>query len=114
MREILISQECITFINSQDKRVITKFYQLIEIIKEHKVIHSRVIKKIKNTELYELRIRTDNEIRVLIFAINSRSFIECKKCICLIGFKKKSSKDYKPAVLQAIKILTDYNNKYHD
>ena len=52
MREITITKECLDFIDSQDKRVVT--------------------------------------------------------VVCLCGFHKKSNKDYKKAVRQAEKILSDY------
>ena len=49
-----------------------------------------------------------NEYRVVMFAIDHLNFIECTKVVCLCGFHKKSNKDYKKAVKQAEKILSDY------
>ena len=45
MREIVITQDCLDFIDSQDERVITKFFQLIEIMGEVKIVHSNFVKK---------------------------------------------------------------------
>jgi len=108
MREILITPECLTFIDDQDKRVSIKFFQLIEVIEEVKVVHANFIKKLTNTDFYELRVKAGNEIRVIIFAIDHSNFSECTKAVCLNGFHKKSTKDYKKAITQAEKLLKEY------
>ena len=108
MREIAITIECLEFINSQEDRVITKFYQLIEVIGAVKIVHSNFIKKIQNTNFYELRIKAGNEYRIIIFAIDHQNFSECTEAICLYGFLKKSNKDYQKAIKQSEKILNDY------
>lgn len=108
MREILITSECLEFVDNQDKRVSIKFFQLIEVIEEVKIVHSNFIKKLTNTDFYELRIKAGNEIRVIIFAIDHSNFSECTKAVCLNGFLKKSTKDYKNAIKQAENLLKDY------
>jgi len=108
MREKLITPECLTFIDDQDKRVSIKFFQLIEVIEEVKVVHANFIKKLTNTDFYELRVKAGNEIRVIIFAIDHSNFSECTKAVCLNGFHKKSTKDYKKAITQAEKLLKEY------
>jgi hypothetical protein len=108
MREIMITPECLDFIDKQDERISIKFFQLIEVIEEVKVVHSNFIKKLTNTDFYELRIKAGNEIRVIIFAVDHSNFNECSKAICLNGFLKKSTKDYKNAIKQAEKLIEDY------
>jgi len=108
MREILITTECLEFIDNQNERVSTKFFQLIEVIEEVKIVHSNFVKKLINTDFYELRIKAGNEIRVIIFAVDHSNFSECTKAICLNGFQKKSTKDYKKAIKQAEKLLKNY------
>jgi len=108
VREILITSECLEFVDNQDKRVSIKFFQLIEVIEEVKIVHSNFIKKLTNTDFYELRIKAGNEIRVIIFAIDHSNFSECTKAVCLNGFLKKSTKDYKNAIKQAENLLKDY------
>jgi len=98
----------LNFIDSQNERVSTKFFQLIEVIGEIKIVHSNFIKKLTNTKFYELRIKTGNEIRVIIFAVDHSNFNECTRAICLIDFHKKSTKDYKKAIKQAEKLLEKY------
>ena len=108
MREIEITEECLQFIDNQDERVSLKFFQLIEIIGEIKIINANFLKKLQSTQFYELRIKAGNEYRVVIFAIDHLNFAECTKAVCLCGFQKKSTKDYKKAIKQAETILEEY------
>jgi hypothetical protein len=108
MREVIITKECLEFIDNQEERVATKFFQLIEVVGEIKIVHTNFVKKILTTQFYELRIKAGNEYRVLMFAVDHLNFAECTEVVCLYGFQKKSKKDYKKAVKQAEKILKDY------
>jgi len=108
MREIEISEECLGFIDKQEKRVSDKFFQLLEIMGEVKIVNSNFVKKLKNTKFYELRIKAGNEYRIVIFAIDHLNFSECTQAVCLNGFIKKSNKDYIKAVKSAEKILEEY------
>jgi len=96
------------FIDNQNERISTKFFQIIEVIGEVRIVHSNFVKKLKNTQFYELRIKAGNEIRIIMFAIDHLNFAECTKVVCLYGFHKKSTKDYAKAVKQAEKILKNY------
>ena len=111
MREILITQDCLDFINKQEERVGLKFFQLVEVITEVKVVNANFIKKLQSTNFYELRLKTGNEYRIIIFAIDNPNFTECKKAICLNGFLKKSTKDYKKAIKDAEKIYQEFLNE---
>ena len=104
----MITPECLEFIDKQNERVSTKFYQIIEVIGEVKIVHANFVKKLINTEFYELRIKAGREIRVIMFAIDHSNFIECTKVVCLNGFHKKSTKDYTKAIKMAEKLLNDY------
>ena len=108
MRVILITPECLEFIDNQNNRISTKFYQIIEVIGEVKIVHTNFVKKLINTDFYELRIKAGNEIRVIMFTIDHSNFAECTKVVCLNGFHKKSTKDYTKAIKKAEKILNDY------
>ena len=108
MREINITQECLSFIDDQNERVSLKFFYLLEVIGELKVINPNFVKKLQSTQFYELRIKAGNEYRVILFAIDHLNFSECTRAVCLIGFQKKSTKDYKKAIKQAEKLLEDY------
>ena len=108
MREIDITEKCVDFIDAQGQIVSDKFFQLIEILGEVKIVHTNFVKKLTNSKFYELRIKAGNEYRVLIFAIDHQNFSECKKAVCLNGFIKKSNKDYVKAIKEAEKILDEY------
>jgi hypothetical protein len=108
MREIDITAECLEFIDSQNERLVLKFFQLIEVIGEIKVVNSNFLKKLQGTQFYELRIKAGNEYRIVIFAIDHLNFAECTKAVCLCGFQKKGTKDYKMAIKQAETILENY------
>ncbi|MGB3344631.1 MAG: type II toxin-antitoxin system RelE/ParE family toxin [Aequorivita sp.] len=108
MREIDITEECLEFIDNQGERVSLKFFQLIEVIGEVKVVNTNFLKKLQSTQFYELRIKAGNEYRIIIFAIDHLNFAESTKAVCLCGLLKKSTKDYKKAVKQAEKILEEY------
>lgn len=108
MREIDITEYCLNFIEKQGKRVTDKFFQLVLIMKELKVVHSNFVKKLQNSKFYELRIKAGNEYRVIIFAIDHLNFTECTKVVCLNGFIKKSNKDYLEAIKEAEKVLEAY------
>jgi len=108
MRVIDITEECLEFVDKQSERISLKFFQLIEVIGEVKVVNSNFLKKLQSTQFYELRIKAGNEYRIVIFAINHLNFAECTKAVCLVGFQKKGTKDYKKAIKQAEKILEEY------
>lgn len=92
MKEIDITEECLEFIDKQNVRVSLKFFQLIEVIGEIKVVNSNFLKKLQSTQFYELRINAGNEYRIVIFAIDHLNFAECSKAVCLCGFQKKELK----------------------
>jgi hypothetical protein len=108
VREVDITDCCLDFIDKQGKRVSDKFFQLVLIMEEVKIVHTNFVKKIQNTKFYELRIKAGNEYRIVIFAIDHLNFSECTKVVCLNGFMKKSNKDYVRAITEAEKKLNEY------
>lgn len=110
MRKLVISEECIQFIEKGDERLEKRFNYLVQIIIEQKIIHENFVKKLVGTEFYELRIKVQNEVRIMIFSIDHSNFNESNKVILLNGFVKKSKKDY----IKAIKIASNLLEKYKD
>lgn len=111
MRQIEITEDCLKFIDDQNQRVSLKFWQLVEVLTEIKVINSNFVKKLQSTQFYELRIKAGNEYRIIIFAVDHVNFNECTKAVFLNGFQKKSTKDYKNAIKTAQKNLEEYLNE---
>lgn len=105
MRKIEISAECKNYFEKQNQRVEKKFYQLIEVIISVEVIPNNIVKKLIETEFYELRVKAGNEYRVILFTYDNINVIQSKKIILLNAFLKKSNKDYKRAIREARKIL---------
>ena len=73
-----------------------------------KVVHSLFIKKLQSTKFYELRVKAGNEYRIILFAIDHLHSSQATEVVCLMGFLKKSTKDYKRAIKTAENILEDY------
>ncbi|MBP5456228.1 MAG: type II toxin-antitoxin system RelE/ParE family toxin, partial [Paludibacteraceae bacterium] len=60
-------------------------------------------------EFYEARVSVgNNEHRTIIFAIDSNSFIECKRVLLLNFFIKKDTKQYRKEIEKARRIINRY------
>ena len=95
------------FFNSLPINDQNKLKYAMNIIAEVKVVSSKLVKKLVNTDFYELRISINNEYRIILFTIDHESFIESTQIILLNGFVKKSSKDYKKEIERAKQILNN-------
>ncbi len=111
MREILVSIECEEYISQCSKRVQSKFDYLLEVLIEQEVVPKNFVDKLINSDFYELRIKAENQIRIILFTIDHQNFNECQKAILLNVFLKRSNKDYKKAITKAHKLLIKYNSK---
>lgn len=108
MRNIYLSESFEKFYNNQNDKLKKKLDYAIEIIKGIKVVNEKLVKKLTNTEFYELRIKQGDEYRVIMFSIDNESFIESKEVVFLNGFVKKSTKDYKKQIHLAKSILKEF------
>lgn len=68
-------------------------------------IPTKFVKKLTNTDFYELRVSVDNEVRIILFAIDSDNINLARRVVFLNGFIKKSTRDYSNEVTKAIHIL---------
>lgn len=93
------------FYNSLPAKVQNKVKYALNIIAELKVVNTKLVKKLVETDFYELRISVGNEYRVILFTIDQENFIEAEQILLLNGFMKKSTKDYKKELLKAQQIL---------
>jgi hypothetical protein len=85
-----------------------KIEHVINILSQQKVVNSKFVKKLENTDYYELRISTDNEYRFILFAVDHPNIIEATQVILMNGFIKKSSKDYKKQIKIAERIIQEF------
>ena len=105
MRTIIRSIEFDEFYNSLPANVQNRVQYVLNIIAEVKVVHKKFVKKLVNTNFYELRISVGSEYRVILFAIDHENFIEAHQILLLNGFIKKSTKDYDKEIKKAQQIL---------
>ena len=105
MRTLLRSTAFDEFYNSLQMKVQNKVKYALNIIAELKVVNTKMVKKLVETDFYELRISVGNEYRVILFTIDQENFIEAEQILLLNGFMKKSTKDYKKELQMAQQIL---------
>ena len=105
MRTILRSLEFDEFYQNLPLNVLNKVKYAMNIIAEIKVVNIKLVKKLVDTDFYELRISVGNEYRVILFTIDSENFMEAEQIILLNGFMKKSTKDYKKEIEKAEQII---------
>ena len=105
MRTILRSTDFDEFYNSLPANVQNKVKYAMNVIAEIKIVNTKLVKKLIDTDFYELRISVGNEYRVILFTIDHENFIEAEQILLLNGFMKKSTKDYKKEIEKAEQIL---------
>ena len=109
IRELYFSDEFWEFYHLQTDKVKNKFNYVFGIVRKEKVITTKFIKRLVNTDLYEMRISVGtNEYRTVLFAVDNSNIILSTKILVLNAFLKKSSKDYQKEIDRAVKILNDY------
>ena len=106
IRELYFSEEFWEFYSLQSEIVKKKFEYVFGIVRKEKVITTKFIKHLVDTDLYEMRVSVGtNEYRTVLFAINHSNIMLASKILVLNAFLKKSSKDYNKEIKKAIKIL---------
>lgn len=109
-RTIYYTEEFNFFYNQSSLRIQKKINFLSEIIINHTIIHSKLVKKSSNSPFYELRFRINNEYRVILITIDHQDINQCSKLLFLNGFIKKSTKSYKQELIRAHKIKDQWIN----
>lgn len=111
VRDVIISDECAEYLSEQGPKVAKKFAHIFTVIQSEKVVGEPFVKNLVNTDFYEIIIKTNNQHRIITFALDNDSFIEATKVILLYGFTKKNKKDYKKAIKRAANLLNEYQNE---
>lgn len=104
-RDISYTPEFEEFYRTLNQRTIKKLAQVVDVIRCTDVISVKFVKRLINTEFYEMRISTDNEYRVIIFAIDNDNIMNATEVVFLNGFLKKSTNDYEKNIIKARIIL---------
>lgn len=104
-RELIFSSEYMEFEHCSNSRVREKLRYAVVILETVQPIPTKFVKKLTNTDFYELRISVDNEIRVILFAVDNENINLASTVVLLNGFIKKSTKDYDKEIIKATNIL---------
>ena len=71
-RELIFSNEFWSFYKSQNQKVQLKFDYVINILMTERVITTKFVKHLENTDLYEMRVSLGtNEYRTILFAMDN-------------------------------------------
>jgi len=108
IREVFKTDEFNNYFNSLDRKIRVKYDYSIMLLETQKVVSTKFVKKIQETEFYEVRVSVGtNEYRTLFIAVDNLNFIEATKVVLLNSFHKKSEKQYKREVERARIIVTE-------
>lgn len=109
VRTIHVTDEFDSFYESLDLKVRKKVDYVLMYIRNSKLLKADVVKKLVNTEFYELRVEMGtNAYRVIIFSVNHDNIQEATEILLLNGFLKKSTKDYKKQIERAVRIMNKF------
>lgn len=104
-RTLVYSREYLEFEQNSSPRVKEKLRYATAILETIYPIPAKFVKKLTNTDFYELRISVEQEVRVILFAVDNSNINLSQRVIFLNGFIKKANKDYVKEVEKAVEIL---------
>lgn len=96
------------FYGALSSRTKKKVDYVFDHIRSERNVSTKFVKHLVTSDFYEIRISTDNEYRVILFAIDNGNFISANEIVILNGFVKKSTADYDKQIARAVKIMEDF------
>lgn len=106
IRNVYWTVEFSQFYNGLPDKVRAKFDYVLGIVKMERIVSTKFVKYLENTELYEMRVSIgSNEYRTIMFTMDNDNVILATEITLLNAFMKKSSKDYQKQIRIAEKIL---------
>ena len=112
IRNVYWTEEFIQFYNGLPDKVKTKFDYVLEIVKTERVISTKFVKHLENTDLYEMRVSIgNNEYRTIMFTMDNDNIMLATEIVLLNAFLKKSTKDYKKQIKSAENILNKISHE---
>ena len=106
IREVLKTEEYELYFLLLNARVRVKYDYVIQLMQTQKIVSEKLVKKIRNTEFYEVRISIGtNEHRTMLIATDNSNFMEATQVILLNSFLKKDDKQYKREIEKARSII---------
>lgn len=110
IRSVYWTEEFTLFYNSVSDKVREKFDYVLGIVKTERVISTKFVKHLENTDLYEMRVSLgNNEYRTIMFTMDNKNVMLASEIILLNAFQKKSTKDYSKQIRIAENILNRIN-----
>jgi len=96
LRKVALSDEFSNYYDNLNTKIQDKYTYALQLIKTIKVVSEKFVKKIQNTEFYEVRVSIGtNEYRTILIATDNTNFVEATRVILLNSFLKKDNKQYK-------------------
>lgn len=114
MRIIIRSADFDEFYSSLPTNVQSKVKYAMNVVSQIKVVNTKLVKKLVDTDFYEMRISVGNEYRIILFTIDHENLIEAEQILLLNGFMKKSTKDYRKEIEKAQQIVKRYSYETED
>ena len=109
IREVFYSDAFEEFFASLDSRVREKYIWTIHAVETIRILPTKYVKKLENTDLYEMRVSVGtNEYRTVLFTMNRDNFITATEIYLLNSFLKKASKDYRRQIEIAEKMIKEF------
>lgn len=106
MRTLIQTDEYTEYYNGLSEKIRGKFDHAMNILRSIDVPNSKFVKKLVNTDFYEMRVSVDkNEYRTILFTIDNDNIVNATQILLLNAFLKKSTKDYKKQLEIADNIL---------
>lgn len=85
-----------------------KFDYVLGIVQTERIISTKFVKHLENTDLYEMRVSIGhNEYRTIMFSMDNENIMLATKIILLNAFMKKSTKDYQKQIKLAENTLNE-------
>jgi hypothetical protein len=108
IRQIFLSNEFSLYYEELSEKLKDKYTYAMRIIETQKIVSTKFVKKIQETEFYEVRVSIGtNEYRTLLVAIDNINFIEATKVVLLNSFQKKDTKQYRKEIEKARTIIIE-------
>jgi len=104
-RTIYKSKAFEEFYSSLNERTRSKVQYVLQIIQDEDIVSAKFVKKLANSDFYELRVSTDNEYRIINFTMDNDNFINSTRVLLRNGFVKKSESDYVKQIIVAQNII---------
>lgn len=106
IREVFWTEEFTEFYKGLPDKVRTKFDYVIGVVKTERVVSTKFVKHLENTDLYEMRVSLgNNEYRTIMFTMDNKNVTLATEIVLLNAFLKKSTKDYQKQIKIAENIL---------